>query len=147
MKKIIFIFVMLFSMLTSSQNRLSYSNELHPLILEFVNEGLDRDLNLFGFIVENVDWIVLSNKLPKDQLGVLIREKRVILIKNGMDVMSTRITLFHELGHLLTDAKHTCYVCTDIMSEKALDPYYFYDKEVYKIEMDKFFNYIKKNIK
>lgn len=145
MKKILFIFALLIGLNGFTQNKLSYSTELDPLILEFVNEAAERDYIVFPKIVEGVDWIVLVNNLHPRQMGGWDKEKRVIFIRNGMDVITAKITLFHELAHMLTDSEdHSCEKCTDIMSAYALkDHSYYEDTEVYEAELDTLFNYIK----
>lgn len=144
MKKILFIFALLFTLTMSSQNRLSYSTELDPLMLEFVNEAAERNYFPFDEIVQEVDSILLVDFLPPEKMGFVDRENRIIYIRNRMSVIEAKITLFHELGHILTDNSHPCEKCTDIMALYGMrDHSYYEDEKVYEAELDKLFDYIK----
>lgn len=145
-------FLLLFSIFTlnAQDKSLNYSVELEPYIIEFINEGLKRDVKVVDTIFSRLDNIVTTSNLKYPQLGFYSAYNKTILISDftQIDTLAIKVTLFHELGHVLLGIGHSCKSCTDIMSQYGPRSFSIYaDKVLWSEELDKFYKLIKQKLK
>jgi len=131
-----------------SQSKVGISKEIDKYALEFVKESEKRGVAIKRLIIDRVDYIVISNKLPNSLYGVTFFDKRSIFINESIlkDTIKTKFTVFHELGHALTNKLHVCQLCDHIMSEKVKDFTPYSNKKHWDNTLDVFFKWLYINL-
>lgn len=147
MKKILIVLLLIMSNFCISQNNLYVSDIIEPYFVEFVSEAAKRNLFIMDNIMAEADYLIVLDGLPPERLGGVDRTKTTVFIQYGLTDIEYRLTVFHELTHLITNDDHTCDNCTDIMASYMYDTSYFSDEKIWKIELDKLFLYISKNVR
>lgn len=166
MKTLILIFFILQHSLFGQNYRLVMDKDLEPYVEELVREAESRGHSNFRQqIVREVTRIEygeivretrdsLTNQLlvssSRDKItGLSNKQTRKIVINFHIshDTMLTKLTLWHEIGHLLKKDfhnLHTCVDCSDIMSEFfPADLSQYLNEEFMKKRLDDFFCYLK----
>ena len=166
MKTLILYLLTLPHLLFGQNYRLIMDKDLEPYIEELVHEAESRGDHTFrqrivrevkhieyGAIVRETRDSATNQLLiasTKDKItGLSNKETRKIVInfEISQDTMLTKLTLWHEIGHLLKKDfhnLHTCVDCSDIMSEFfPSDLSEYYDKEFLRKKLDDYFCYLK----
>ena len=153
MKKLITILVLLLSTQMFSQlgeGSLAIDSRLEPYVEEFIEEGLERGFHLRGFLIKKVDFILVVESFSKvhlgEKIGGISPDRRSLYISSKIlkDSVLTRVTLFHELGHIIKNTDlHSCYNCDDIMAEFAPEDLILYrDEEFWDKIVDAYFKFL-----
>lgn len=150
MKKCIFGLIFLTN-ICFSQETLSIEPSLEKYVMKYVNDGLDRGVNVMPLLMKNVDTIVFNKDLNFPTLGRFDSHNKVIEIALfvTVDSLIVRSTMYHEITHgILWSSEHTCKKCDDIMSMSSPPTFSIYaDKKVWSDEIDKLFKLIKEKTK
>lgn len=148
MKKLILIFVLLCSPLYS-QVVLTTEQELEPYLIEFLNEGLERDLDLQDLVLKNLDTLMFDKNITYPLFGFYQPTDKSIKIAPfcSVDDIILRSVVFHELSHIFLK-EHYCDYCTDIMSSNPPDSFFiYYDNEYWEKNLDTLFERISETLK
>jgi len=146
---LVFVFILLGFAYSNAQGSLVIDNRLEPLMFDYVEEAKKRGLDIRPYLIEKIDYISYTEKLPWKTLGVFLYSHKAVFISEriSFDDLAVKVTLFHEVGHALTNKNHVCKNCGDIMSEFSPDTFgVYYDKEQWQKHLDKYFEYIKNNL-
>lgn len=124
MKKIFLYLCILFVSLSYSQNKITIHPKLEHIVVEYMNEALERDLNLQPIIFEKLDLISFDETLRYPAFGYYEPKTKSVLLApfTNVDYQVKRRILFHELSHIFID-HHTCTVCLDILSSSPVDSF------------------------
>ena len=137
--------IMLVSNMVFAQS-ISMVPEVEQYVVDVVNEGLKRDMHLMSDILDNVDYILVSDDLPLGVVGAYSRSRKTILVSISIldDEQVLRSTIYHEIGHALTGSEHFCPTCSHIMAEYE---HTYIDRDLYieswDLLLNEYFNYIR----
>lgn len=162
MKRLIVVLCFILGNLIYAQQKIDYNRPeaslkiqtvLEPYVEEFIQEAENRGYYLRFFLMERVDYIRVHPTLGMapndDRIGVVGIDYRGFYVSLRIldDPMKLRLTVFHELGHLIKQSPdHTCDMCFDIMSGVSHpDKSVYEDPEFWKIKLDDYFNWLDKN--
>lgn len=143
--------LLLISFTSWSQNYISLSPEVEPIIEEFIEDAYDRGYFVRSYLYERIDAIVFNEMLSEDienRIGIVDESYRIIFLSTKIKDNSIllKLTVYHEIGHLLKgpeNIKHPCINCSHIMAEYApsdLLPYY--NKDYMKQRVDEYFDWL-----
>lgn len=143
MKKLLTTLIILISINTFSQQVIQ-DIRLSGYLSDFMNEATNRGYNINKMIYSRLVSIEVSN-LEYPNLGQYTAYNRTIRVSPYvlLDETLTRLTVYHELGHVLKlGAPHSCNACSDIMSAAQYKSICYYkDEKIMKMELDKLFKW------
>lgn len=146
MKNLILILLFTYTTGFSQQRYLTMSDELVPIIEEYIKDAEDRGFYIRYFLMRKLDLIDFDDTLgvgDDNRIGITFPDSKVILLSTKLlkNRLLLKIAVYHELGHLLKNSGyHSCIQCYSIMSAYAPDtilPYY--NKEFFKKRIDEYF--------
>ena len=142
MKKLLLLIFLISANIFSQEVVQDYRLSGH--LLQFMKEATDRGYNINRIIYSKLVAIEIAN-LDYPNIGSYTPYSKTIKISPYalIDKTLTKITIYHELGHVLKiGAPHTCKRCTDIMSSaQYISICYYKDKDTWDKELDKLFKW------
>lgn len=119
---------------------------LEGIFTDFIDEGKERGYDYTSKIYDNLVSIEYSD-LVYPKLGQYTHYNKTIRVSPFLqiDTLVLKLVVFHELGHLIKETSyHSCFNCTDLMSERSGKNYFYYyrKEENYEKELDKLFKWL-----
>ena len=150
MKKVQLLILGLFISLISysqHQEELTISPELYGYTIQFLQEGLNRGMNLSYPLFINVDTLKLDSNLFLPDVGYYEPSTRIVGISEQtlIDSLITKSAVFHELAHAVVGG-YTGHSLKegDIMYYNTPDTFYIYANDsIWSAKLDGLYNWIK----
>lgn len=146
MKKVFIILTLLVTSMLFSQDRITMDGQLEPYLIEFINEGLEREVDVSSYILKNVDSLLFEPNYKFPLFGMQSNNKTIKIASFcAIDPIILRAVVFHELTHVFLP-EHYCDECEDLMSANAPRSFYIYSNNQYwEEQLDKIFKRIKQS--
>jgi len=159
MRKISTLILILLSAYCFSQTpkRVNIDKRLVEYVEDYIDQAQERGFYVRGLIVKRIDYIYIIDSIGTDErdhtqiIGSVGNDRRGFVIAEEVlkDTILTRVTVYHEIGHILAkSSKHVVRDKYHIMSSThPEDDNILRDKIIMNGLIDEYFKWLSQNYK